>query len=283
MEGLNVSNDNKIAADNFLKSKNNIDSASFNSSLVYPGDNVTSKIMLHSKNNVILGVGLNRIQNYDGDIKTDTIIAVIIGTLKFRSPSTFWVESNCKRYFPRTGDQIVGIIEDKGGDYYKVNIFSTSSALLSRLSFEGATKRNKPELKKGDIIYARVSLAHKDLETELTCTAASGSKKEWSSGEAVYGNLCSGVVVKISIARAKSMLLPDCVLLNALGRHFAYEVAVGMNGAVWIRAPDIITTIIIRNAVLNSEFLDDHQIEAMVDELAKQGKEAAKERILEDN
>jgi exosome complex component RRP40 len=282
MEETNLSNDNKIAADNFLKTKTNKD-FSFNTSIVYPGDNVTSKIMLHSKNNAILGVGLHRIQNYDGDLKSDTIIAVNVGMLKFRSPSTFWVESNCKRYFPLTGDQIVGLIEDKGSDYYKVNIFSTSSALLSRLGFEGATKRNKPELKKGDIVYARVSLAHKDLETELTCTASSGSKKEWSSGEAVYGKLCNGVVVKMSIGKAKSMLLPDCVVLNTLGRHFSYEVAVGMNGAVWIRAPDIITTIIIRNALLNSEFLDDHQIEAMVDELAKQSKESAKESILEDN
>ena len=77
---------------------------------------------------------------------------------------------------------MVGIIEEKLSEYYRVNIFSGTTAMLGRLSFEGATKRNKPELKRGDLIYARVALAHKDLETELTCVSSSGSKKEWSSG-----------------------------------------------------------------------------------------------------
>jgi len=66
-----------------------------------------------------------------------------------------------------------------------VNIFSSALAQLHRLSFDGATKRNKPELKVGDVVYCRISLAHKDLETELTCMAAVGTKKDWSSGETV--------------------------------------------------------------------------------------------------
>ena len=64
---------------------------------------------------------------------------------------------------------MVGIIVDRGGDYYRVNIASTSSAMLNRLAFEGATKRNKPALKVGDIIYARVIRANKHMDTELSC------------------------------------------------------------------------------------------------------------------
>jgi exosome complex component RRP40 len=79
----------------------------------------------------------------------------------------------------------VGIIEDKGGDFYRVNILSGSAAMLNRLNFEGASKRNKPELRVGDIVYCKVSLAHKHLDTELTCISTSGIKKGWSSGEAV--------------------------------------------------------------------------------------------------
>jgi exosome complex component RRP40 len=70
-------------------------------------------------------------------------------------------------------------------DYYRVNIFSGSIAILNRLAFEGATKRNKPELKVGDVIYCRVSLAHRDLDTELTCISSTSNKKSWSSGESV--------------------------------------------------------------------------------------------------
>jgi len=89
----------------------------------------------------------------------------------------------------------VGIIEDRGSEFYKVNIFSGSVALLSRLGFEGASKRNKPELKVGDVVYCRIALAHKDLDTEVTCVMGSGSKKEWSSGETVLLPIVSFVLV----------------------------------------------------------------------------------------
>ena len=70
-----------------------------------------------------------------------------------------------------------------------MNIFSSSTALLNKLAFEGATKRNKPELKKGDVLYLLVSVADKDLDTEVTCISSSGSKKEWSTGETVITHL----------------------------------------------------------------------------------------------
>ena len=89
------------------------------------------------------------------------------------------------QYSPRNGDQVVGIIEDRGGDFYRVNIFSGITTLLNRLSFDGATKRNKPELKPGDIVYCRILVSQKDMDTEVTCTSASSLKKDWSSGETV--------------------------------------------------------------------------------------------------
>lgn len=64
---------------------------------------------------------------------------------------------------------MVGVVTDRGGDNYKVNIGSPAPALLNRLAFEGATKRNKPTLKAGDVIYARVITANKHMDTELSC------------------------------------------------------------------------------------------------------------------
>lgn len=69
-----------------------------------------------------------------------------------------------KLYFPKVGDQLVGVIEDKGGDFYKVNIFCGYIAMLPRLGFDGATKRNRPELNRGDTIYCRVVFAEKGLD-----------------------------------------------------------------------------------------------------------------------
>jgi exosome complex component RRP40 len=70
------------------------------------------------------------------------------------------------------------------------------------------------------------------------------------------------------VGKARNMLLPDCAVLNSLGKHFAFEAAVGMNGAVWIRATDIVENIIIRNTIINSQFLSNIEIEAMVDVIA---------------
>ena len=147
-----------------------------------PGDDVTEQVT-GLRRQIKLGPGLIQTTTENGD---ERVVSQVAGVLRYRAPVTYYVESNRKRYFPRTDDQVVGIIEDRGGDFYKVNIFSGSSALLSRLAFEGASKRNRPELKRGDVIYARVSLAHRDLDVELTCISASGSKKEWTTGETVF-------------------------------------------------------------------------------------------------
>ena len=48
---------------------------------------------------------------------------------------------------------MVGIVEERTSETYKVNVFSGAPALLNRLAFEGATKRNKPEMKRGDVVY----------------------------------------------------------------------------------------------------------------------------------
>ena len=187
------------------------------------------------------------------------------------------------RYTPRKGDQVVGIIEERGVDFYVVNIFSGAHCVLNRLAFEGATKRSKPELKKGDLIYARVIVAsdptqedgglYETRDTELTCLTATGPKKEWNTGETIYGELPVGVLINVPLLMAKKLLHHDCVVLNALGSNYSFEVAVGMNGAVWIRAKNAIETIIIRNAIINSQYLkSDAHIIAMVEKLISMSK-----------
>ena len=41
---------------------------------------------------------------------------------------------------------MIGVIEEKHGENYVVNIGAPSSALLPVLAFEGATRRNRPNL-----------------------------------------------------------------------------------------------------------------------------------------
>ena len=98
--------------------------------------------------------------------------------------------TNC-RYIPQLGDHIVGVVTSRVGELYKVDIGSAdqayvslpSSALslillffsafqISFLSFEGATKRNRPNLGVGDVLYARIVRASRHLEPELSCVDA---------------------------------------------------------------------------------------------------------------
>jgi exosome complex component RRP40 len=54
---------------------------------------------------------------------------------------------NYFQYIPARGDSVIGIIMAKGGDNFRVDIGSSEPATLSYLSFEGATKRNRPDVK----------------------------------------------------------------------------------------------------------------------------------------
>lgn len=66
---------------------------------------------------------------------------------------------------------------------------------------------------------------------------------------------------------ARSLLQPQCPVLNRLGKELVFEVAVGVNGLVWVKSSDCFVTVVIRNAILNAEDLDAAITEAMVDKL----------------
>ena len=48
---------------------------------------------------------------------------------------------------------MIGVVTNKGGESYQIDIGSSMAASLPFLAFEGATKKNKPQLKV-DCYYA---------------------------------------------------------------------------------------------------------------------------------
>ena len=105
------------------------------------------------------------------------------------------------QYIPRVEDTVVGIVTERLGEAYRVDIRSTcvdhgggavvvlpadahscvclpthgrSRAMLPLLAFQGATKRNRPNLTVGALVYARVVGADRDMEPELSCQGATG-------------------------------------------------------------------------------------------------------------
>jgi len=157
--------------------------------------------------------------------------------------SKWWVESNSRRYVPAPQESVVGVVVGRSGEGWRVDIGSAHFALLDGLAFEGATKRNKPNLKVGSLLYARVSLAHKDMEPELECFDAQTRKA------AEFGELKGGFMVRCSLQMCRRLLDPKHFLLPFLGSRFPLEVAVGTNGRVWISSKEIKQTIAIGRCI----------------------------------
>lgn len=59
------------------------------------------------------------------------------------------------QYIPAKGERVVGVIAQTGAKQYRVDIGAHSLAALPELSFEGATKRNKPNLQVGSSVCSR--------------------------------------------------------------------------------------------------------------------------------
>ena len=66
----------------------------------------------------------------------------------------------------------------------------------------------------------------------------------------------------MSVAAARYLHTPDCIALHALAKHFAFEIVIGLNGAIWVHTgptstsqTSVLNTILVRNALLNVEFL----------------------------
>lgn len=56
-------------------------------------------------------------------------------------------------------------------------------------------------------------------------------------------------------------------MLQTLGEHIPFEIAVGMNGRVWVNTSDIDNIIIVTNAILKSEYLNKKEIQVLMRKL----------------
>jgi exosome complex component RRP40 len=240
--------------------------------IVLPGDDVSEKIRQTTRKAPKLGIGLRY------DEVTERVIATIAGRLEQRS-NTYYVKQNTTRYRPLQEDRVIGIVEDRvasdgsGGDIYRVNIGGPHPAQLSNLSFEGATKRNKPNLSTGTLLYCRIQSNPPAMDPVLSCQLgphdAGVPRKDWMTNEGTYGELKGGTCRKIPLGLARELLYPDNLVLREISNSIAFEVCVGVNGFLWVHSPRPEYTIMIQNAILNSQVLTTSQVRGMVKALAE--------------
>ncbi|KAF9267339.1 exosome complex exonuclease RRP40 [Marasmius fiardii PR-910] len=228
-------------------------------SIVLPGENIPAQHV-----NLKLGPGLSQISSVL--TSNPSIVSTRTGTLNHSAnKSRWWIESNSKRYVPAAQEPVIGVITQRQGEGYRVDIGSAHNANLNGLAFEAATKRNKPNLKVGNLVYARVSLAHKDMDPELECFDAQTHKAEG------FGELKNGFLVKCSMRMCRQLLDPNHFLLPLLGGLFPLEVAIGLNGRLWINSKEPKQIIAIARAIEatdpGGDGLDELGVKALLEKI----------------
>ncbi|CAI4210822.1 unnamed protein product [Parascedosporium putredinis] len=167
------------------------------------------------------------------------------------SKRSLWVERSTGRYLPAVGDLVIGTVTRSTADFYYVALSDyAATATLPQLSFEMATKKTKPNLSSGALVYARVTLANKHMDPELECVSQSTGKADG------LGPLVGGMVFRVSLGFARRLLMPKAVaegkvvVLEELGSAgLAFETAVGRNGKVWINSESVATVILAGKAL----------------------------------
>ncbi len=113
----------------------------------------------------------------------------------------------------------------------------------------------------GDVVYAKLLVASRDMEPELVCVDSYGKK----AGLGVLSG--GGFIFSVPLHVVRKLISPECVLLKTLGQSIPYEIAVGMNGRVWIRGRTPKDTICLANAISAAEFMTNDEIRRMVGKL----------------
>ncbi|KAH3744624.1 Exosome component 3 [Pelomyxa schiedti] len=219
-------------------------------SVVVPGDTVGTV----GKQELRIGPGLAQIGQ--------SIVATKAGVLRYKDKHKYyWIDSNQKRYVPALEDLVIGVIVDQMKDFYSVDLGCSHYGLLPILAFEGATKRTRPNLQVNSLVYARVKLASPDRDPELECM----SVRQKTDG---FGELCGGYMTKCSLQVCRQLLDPDCEVIRVLGERYPYEIAVGLNGRVWVASVSAAHAILIANVVTTFAFETELSLQPILAEMA---------------
>lgn len=196
-------------------------------SKIYPGETLP----LQKDVNITLGPGA-----YKNPI-TQEIIPVSAGLLhcktnKKQTNQLVYVETKSKRYIPKLNDFVVGVVNGTLGESYKVSLQEGSNnVLLSFMGFPNATKKNRPNLKNGQAVYARVSQDVLEIDIEIECIDPTTGK------EGGFGVLDeSGFIFEVLLNFANELLFnSSSIYFEKLSEKCKFEIAIGLNGKIWIK------------------------------------------------
>lgn len=101
------------------------------------------------------------------------------------------------------------------------------------------------------------------MEPELICVDSHGKQGK-------LGVLSTeGMLFDCSLSLVRKLLNPKCQLLTLLAKEQAYEIAIGMNGKIWIKARSVRETIAASNAILAAEYTSPEGMITLCSNIAK--------------
>ncbi|ODA78681.1 hypothetical protein RJ55_06063 [Drechmeria coniospora] len=217
---------------------------------VLPGDEVDASLVpSHAKKPLRLGPGLRL-------VPPNEILPTLAGRLiSDRQKNAMRVETSAGRYIPRVGELVIGTVHKSTADVYYVHLSDhTAPVLLPQLSFEGASRKTRPVLAPGALVYARVSLANKHMDAEIECVSAATGKSDG------LGPLSGGMLFHISLDMSRRLMMPKpaeagkVVVLDelaGLGLHF--DTATGRNGRFWVDSDNVKTVMAVGKAIQETD------------------------------
>ncbi|CAF1252539.1 unnamed protein product [Rotaria magnacalcarata] len=207
---------------------------------VLPGDPIALSTLpspLDACHSIVLGPGLH----YDKD--TNAFTSHGCGLVREPSSLIYYVDGHRSAASSlSTDDLILGIVVRRQLESLLVDIGYNELASLSLYDFEGSTKRTKPNVDRGDVIYGRLKIDG-ECQPQITCVNEDGK----ADGMGVLHE--NGYLFSIPIDVANDLIHHDN-LLQELGNEIPYEIAIGANGRVWIKATTTRTMIALRKVIL---------------------------------
>lgn len=183
-------------------------------------------------------------------VSPSQIISLRAGTITQKSDKkshTMTLTTSCPTF--ALHDQVIGIIKHRVAEKYIVEIKAPTSASLSHYAFEGATKRNRPQLQTGDVVFGRITRLDKHLDPQMECF---NSHTLISEG---YGILKDGFLIDQKVSTA---------MIDELGIYFKFEVIIADNDRAWIKASSPAETLLLAQAITR---LDVTDVESFVKQL----------------
>ena len=198
--------------------------------VVLPGDTIDASYLPMAQKRKI-GLGIK--QEYNSNDFTSTVAGRV--EVDHRKNAAQISTPNA-RYIARAGDSVICQVRGASFETFHLYINAYSpQAILSHYSFEGASKKTRPQLKTGDVVYAKIATAQKNMDTELTCVNPSTGKADG------LGQLSEGMIFDVSLELADRLLKKQLAsTMEELGKKVpgGFEIVVGKNGKIWVDCAD---------------------------------------------